>query len=296
MSAIDAAWIAAHPLPVHADGTDKNARGRVLIAGGSEQVPGALRLTGEAALRGGAGKVQLATIAAAAIPLGLLMPEAATIALPAGPSGEIAADAAPILRDAIGRCDAFILGPGMGERACAQALVEAVLGDLETDAWILLDAAAVACIDACGAPLSAHAGRLVITPHHGEMAELSRWNADALAADPIAAAQEVAERYGAVVVLKAGATVVAAPGADVLRYAGGGVGLGTGGSGDVLAGLIGALLARGAEPRVAAAWGVWLHGEAGRQLAERVGPIGFLAREIARCVPMLMQAGIARQD
>ena len=90
------------------------------------------------------------------------------------------------------------------------------------------------------------------------------------------------------VALKAGETVIATPDGALLLYPGGGVGLATGGSGDVLAGIIGGLLARGAAPLVATAWGVWLHGEAGRRLGERLGPIGFLARELLAEIPGLM--------
>ena len=90
------------------------------------------------------------------------------------------------------------------------------------------------------------------------------------------------------IALKAGDTVIAAPDGTLLLYRGGGVGLATGGSGDVLAGIIGGLLARGAAPLVAAGWGVWLHGEAGRRLGERIGPLGFLARELLAEIPRLM--------
>jgi ADP-dependent NAD(P)H-hydrate dehydratase len=82
--------------------------------------------------------------------------------------------------------------------------------------------------------------------------------------------------------------VIAAPDGTCLIYPGGGVGLATGGSGDVLAGIIGGLLARGASPLVATGWGVWLHGEAGRRVGERLGSIGFLARELLPEIPGLM--------
>jgi NAD(P)H-hydrate repair Nnr-like enzyme with NAD(P)H-hydrate dehydratase domain len=92
------------------------------------------------------------------------------------------------------------------------------------------------------------------------------------------------------VLLKGAETWIACPGEGLLRYPGGGPGLATGGSGDVLAGIIGGLLARGAAPRVAAAWGVWLHGEAGRRLAERICPLGFLGRELLGEIPRLLAA------
>lgn len=288
MTPLDRAWLAAHPLPDHPPDIDKNARGRVLVAGGAELVPGALRLTGEAALRAGAGKLQMATVDKAAMALGVLIPEAAMIALPADDQGEIAADAAPLLAQAIERCDAFVLGPGMGARDCAARIVEATLSRPRDGLSIVLDAAAVACAGGFGAALRAHRSRLVLTPHHGEMADLMDIAPDALAADPHAAVREAARRFDCVAVLKAGETLVAAPDGALLHYPGGGVGLATGGSGDVLAGLTGGLLARGAPPLTAAAWAVWLHGEAGRLLADRIGPTGFLARELLPEIPGLM--------
>jgi ADP-dependent NAD(P)H-hydrate dehydratase len=106
--------------------------------------------------------------------------------------------------------------------------------------------------------------------------------------DPAGLAQEAARRFQATVLLKGPETWIACPREGLLRYPGGGPGLATGGSGDVLAGIIGGLMARGAAPRLAAAWGVWLHGEAGRRLAERVGPLGFLARELPEEIPRLL--------
>jgi ADP-dependent NAD(P)H-hydrate dehydratase len=88
--------------------------------------------------------------------------------------------------------------------------------------------------------------------------------------------------------MKGARTDIVAPDDRTALYPGGGAGLGTSGSGDVLAGIIAGLLSRGAEAFAAAAWGVWLHGEAGRGLALRIGPLGFLAREIASEVPSLM--------
>jgi NAD(P)H-hydrate repair Nnr-like enzyme with NAD(P)H-hydrate dehydratase domain len=108
-------------------------------------------------------------------------------------------------------------------------------------------------------------------------------------ADPLAVALRAAEELGAVVALKGPDTLIAAPDGRAYRYPGGRVGLATSGSGDVLAGLVAGLLARGAEPAGAAAWGVWLHGEAGNALARRVGPIGYLARELPAEVPRLLQ-------
>lgn len=279
-------WLKRHPLPTHADDTDKNGRGRVLAVGGGRFVPGAIRLTGEAALRAGAGKVQMATIADAALQLGVLVPEAAIITLPGDDDGEISEGAIPIVAKALESCDAFILGPGMNGKA--NALLSALIGLRRDDLCTVLDAAAITACHALEAEIRAHDGRLILTPHHGEMASLTGQDIAEIRSSAARIAAETADRLNAIIVLKSDTTVIAAPGGKLLVYEGGGIGLATGGSGDVLAGIIGGLAARGAEPLTAAAWGVWLHGEAGRTLSKKVGPIGFLARELLPELPPLM--------
>lgn len=286
---LDKDWLAAHPLPWHDEGTDKNSRGRVLLVGGAEFVPGALRLTGEAVLRAGAGKLQAATVAAVATALGVLLPEAAMIALPGDERGEIAPRAARLIVEAVERCDTYILGPGISQRDSAGVLLGATLAEPRPGLSVLLDGAAVACAGAFCDMLRRHDGRIVLTPHHGEMAAFTGLSDEEIAADPETIARQAAARAGAVLVLKAGETVIAAPDGDMLVYGGGGVGLATGGSGDVLAGIIGGLMSRGAAPMTAAGWGVWLHGEAGKRVAERIGPIGFLARDLLVEIPGLMR-------
>ena len=293
MTPLDAAWLAAHPLPQPADDTDKNARGRVLAVGGSERVPGALRLTGEAALRAGAGKVQLATVERAALQLGLLVPEAAVIALPAGDGGELAAECGERAAAMLDRCDALVLGPGTGADCPAAALLRPLLAEPRESLTLLLDAAMLAAAPRLRDMIRAHRGRIVLTPHPGEMARLMECDAAQVADDPDGIARAAADRFDATVLLKGQQTRIATPGQETLLYPGGGAGLATGGSGDVLAGIVGGLLARGAAPHIAAGWGVWLHGEAGRRLAERIGPIGFLGRELAAEVPALMAAATA---
>ncbi|HEU0043705.1 NAD(P)H-hydrate dehydratase [Sphingomonas sp.] len=287
MTELDPAWRAAHPVALPTGDTSKDGRGRLLIVGGSQGVPGALLLTGEAALRVGAGKVKLATIAGAATGLGLRFPEAAVLALPEA-DGEIAGGAVEVLMPLLERIDALVLGPGIVDAGAAAGLVRGLAGADAPDCSLVLDAAAVACAGPLCELLGGWGGRIVMTPHHGEMAALLDCDKDAVAADPVKVAVEVARRFQAVVVLKDSATVIAAPDGAVLHYAGGGVGLGTGGSGDVLAGVIGGLLARGLPPLVAAGWGVWLHGEAGRALTGRIGPVGFLARELLPELPGLL--------
>lgn len=285
MIALDAAWRAAHPLPMPAGETDKNSRGQLLVIGGARRVPGAVTLTAEAALRVGAGKVRVATIATAALPIGVVMPEIGVLALPEDDGGNIAVSDDAALIATLERVDAVAVGPGMGDPDAAAALVRWAVPRVRADAVLLLDGAAVACAGKLADVLAPLAGRLILTPHPGEMASLMDCSPDAIEDD---AAGRAAARFGAVVALKGTHTVIAAPDAEPLRYAGGGVGLATGGSGDVLAGVIAGLAARGATPRDATAWGVWLHGEAGRTLAGDVGPMGFLARELPPVLPRLL--------
>jgi len=285
---IDSAWIAANPVPVHSSGTTKNSRGRVLVIGGSRMVPGALRLTGEAALRVGAGKLQMATVGSAAVMLGLLMPEAASIALGENEEGEIAPEGVSALDEALSQCDAAVVGPGVGDGDVAFRLLLKVLSEQRDDLVLVVDAMAIGGLRGLRAEAARFAGRLVLTPHHGEMAVLTGRSEDAIAADPEAVARNAAVEFGAIIVLKGSSTVIAVPDGTLLHYAGGGTGLATGGSGDVLAGAIGGLISRGAAPLVAAGWGVWLHGQSGRRVATTSGPIGFLARELPAEFPRLL--------
>jgi hydroxyethylthiazole kinase-like uncharacterized protein yjeF len=287
MTALDSAWIAANPVPVHGRGTTKNSRGRVLAIGGSRKVPGALRLTGEAALRVGAGKLQMATVASAAISLGLLVPEAAAIAVPEGDDGEIG-DAAAVLADALAACDALVLGPGVGVPAVASRLLQLILNHRRDDFSLIVDAMAIGCLKDMRDEVASFSGRLIITPNHSEMAVLAGGTEEQIGSDSRQIARDAARKFGAVVVLKGSDTVIAGPDGDALHYGGGGTGMATGGSGDVLAGAIGGLLSRGMPPFVAAGWGVWLHGQSGRRLATTRGPIGFLARELPAELPRLL--------
>jgi len=285
---IDAAWRKTHPLPFHHPGTDKNRRGRVLLVGGSMFVPGALGLTGEAVLRSGAGKLQIATVDAAAMHLGVLVPEAAMIGLPTDDDGEIGMGAAEKLADAVRHCDCLLVGPGMVSQPSARALLEALLPLLGEGQVAVLDAAAISCARALAPLIAAQQGRVILTPHHGEMAQLTGIERDDIDHDPRDSARAVAAEFEAITVLKAAETVVATPDGHTLLYASDCVGLATGGSGDVLAGITAGLAARGADPLTAAAWAVWLHGEAGQAAVRRTGPIGFLARDLPPEIPRLM--------
>jgi ADP-dependent NAD(P)H-hydrate dehydratase len=141
-----------------------------------------------------------------------------------------------------------------------------------------------------GELLSAHDGRLVITPHAGEMARLMGVSHDVVTAEPQQCAEKASRRLGCLVILKGSSTIVAQPRGASYLHERAVIGLGTSGSGDVLAGILVGLLARGAAPLHAAIWSVYLHAAAGVRLTERIGRLGFLARELPAEIPTIMDA------
>jgi hydroxyethylthiazole kinase-like uncharacterized protein yjeF len=278
------------PLPEPDAGGDKDARGRVLAVGGSAQTPGAILLGGVAALRAGAGKLQLASVRSVAAALGVAVPESLVVALPETRSGEIAGRAgAGVLAGRVPAVDALLLGPGMSSASSAHALVASLVRRMGSDAVMVLDAAAIVALGSDESLLHPLGGRGVLTPHAGEMASLLGVAKEDVEGDPASMAVDAARRFGVVVALKGPESWIAEPGGTLYHYAGGSVGLATSGSGDTLAGIVAGLAARGAPAVRAAVWGAYLHGAAGRALARKLGPIGFLARELLDEVPGLLR-------
>lgn len=275
------------PLPRLDESADKEARGRVLIVGGSAENPGGLLLAAEAALRAGAGKLQLAAPDPVAAAVGIAVPEARVFAVRAGGAEGVDPRAAKEIAERAERVDALLIGPGLLDEDAAGRLSREVLKRIGKPA-VVLDAGGLAALRDDPRALARLEGRAVLTPHAGEMAQLLEMERDEVEADPASAARRAAERFGATVALKGSETTIAAPDGRMLRYTRGGVGLGTSGSGNVLGGIVAGLLARGADPLRAAAWGVFLHGEAGNALARRHGTVGFLARELPAEVPRII--------
>ncbi|MGG5811492.1 NAD(P)H-hydrate dehydratase [Falsiroseomonas sp. CW058] len=291
---VDEALLRTMPLPRHGDDEDKDARGRVLVIGGSVEVPGGALLAGIGALRAGAGKLQIATCRSVAPGMALAVPEARVIGLDESAEGEIAPAGADRVADLARPCDAVLLGPGMMDGAGAGLLAARLLTRAE-GACFVLDAAALHRLHDGRDALArgAAAGRVVLTPHAGEMARLLGVPRDAVLADRLGAARQAAAELQAVVAMKGSATFIVTPQGQAWSCDRGNVGLATSGSGDTLAGILAGLLARGAAPLHAAAWAVFLHAEAGARLARSRGPVGFLARELLAEIPAIM-AGLAR--
>jgi hydroxyethylthiazole kinase-like uncharacterized protein yjeF len=278
---LDAAALAAHPLPPVVNG-GKETKGRILIIAGSRDVPGAALLAAHGAMRAGAGKLRIATVESVAVTLGVAMPEAMVVGMSEDDNGGFAASAVAMLGEQAANVDAVIAGPGLAEGDACAGIAEALIA---TDAPVALDAALLHALK----PLdSDRASPPVLLPHSGELASLLDCDESAVEADPIGSGMWAAERYRSIVLVKGVTSHVVTPAGDAWSYSGGAPGLGVSGSGDTLAGIVGGLLARGAEPLNALLWAVWLHGEAGAALAKKVGPVGFLAREIPNEVPALM--------
>jgi hydroxyethylthiazole kinase-like uncharacterized protein yjeF len=274
------------PIPDPGEASDKDGRGRVLVVGSSAQVPGAILLSGIAALRSGAGKVLLAVPRSLALPIGIRFPEAGVLALPETKDGEPSPEALPILIERARATDAVLIGPGLMDQAACAPLVEGVLKEIQ--ARFVLDASALQRVLSMPAAIGAQTSKPVLTPHAGEMAGLLHVPRSAIEAEPERFAREVAARLNCIVALKGATTFIAEPAGRVWRNNGGAVGLGTSGSGDVLSGLITGLLARGAEPVTATLWGVHAHALAGEALSRKIGRLGFLARELLVELPELL--------
>ncbi|MEA9829787.1 NAD(P)H-hydrate dehydratase [Xanthomonas campestris pv. raphani] len=275
---VTAAALRAQPLP--APGGDKEQRGRVLIVGGSARVPGAVMLAGEAALRAGAGKLQLATAASVAPGMALAMPEALVLGLGENGQGEIVRGHRA-LDAAMSACDAAVIGPGMASTNTTAALVKRAID--QAVCTLVLDAGALS------PRLRAPLGRpFVLTPHAGEMAALAGDDKAAVEAAPADYALAFAKKMRSVVIVKGADSFIAGPEGVLWVHRGGVPGLGTSGSGDTLAGLIAGFAARGCDALTAALWGVFVHATAGKQLAKRIGTVGFLAREIPPEVPGIL--------
>jgi hydroxyethylthiazole kinase-like uncharacterized protein yjeF len=159
------------------------------------------------------------------------------------------------------------------------------------DKQLVIDAAALSALRG-GRYRFTEETRVVLTPNLGEMAAITGDTKATVEADPRGVATTVARDLNAVVVLKGPETFIATPYGEVFRYAEGEVGLATSGSGDVLAGILVGLLARGATLDQAAVWATFLHGAAGNRLRRRIGAIGFLARELSDEIPALI-SGLA---
>jgi ADP-dependent NAD(P)H-hydrate dehydratase len=275
---LDLELLRTWPLPVDPDG-DKYSRGTVLVVGGSASTPGAAILAGMAALRMGAGKLQIATDPSVAGAIAIAVPESKVIAL-RDARGERSLPAGEI-RDAMEQADCILIGPGMNRDGATTAVVLAALESATDSGVVVVDAAAIASLREIEPSFRERLrGRLVLTPNHQELDDLlqDRGNAAETSNDETTKqAMRAADEFGAVVVSFG---IVCTCTGQRWQMAAGHPALGTSGSGDVRAGLVAGTAARSGDAAQAACWGTLVHALAGQRLGQRHGQLGFLAREI----------------
>ena len=273
-------------IPRRGSDSTKFSAGQVLVCGGSRGLTGAPCMASEAAMRAGAGYVT-ALVPGSLDPIfEVLLLEVMTVPLP-DEDGMLTSAAA---EEALGRsvrADALVLGPGLGRAAqtfqLARSLARKVTAPL--------------VLDADG--LNAHAGRLetlsgraaatVLTPHAGELARLLGSDSSEVAAHRLASARSAAAASGAIVLLKGDDTLVVEPGGRVAVNRGGTPALATAGTGDVLSGVLGALLAKRVDPFTATCGAVFAHAAAGRLAAQEIGPEGVIASDVIARLPAALQ-------
>jgi hydroxyethylthiazole kinase-like uncharacterized protein yjeF len=274
------------------------------VIGGARATPGAALLAGVTALRAGAGKLTLAVAESVAPQLGVALPECGSIGLPETTDGSVRPELDRI-SSYLDAADTILVGPGLDDPDLAAQLLAALLereadggdrpggdppggdGSARGGPAVVLDAYALSALAPLEDRLDPWRGRLILTPNTKEAAVLLGREVDNLEKD----LAEISRRFDAVV--SCHSLITQPPGLDpgepeLWQVTTGYGGLGTSGSGDVLAGAIAGLRARGAGSAQAACWGTHLHASAGDRLASRLGPLGFLARELADELPALM--------
>jgi NAD(P)H-hydrate epimerase len=273
-------------LPSRALNAHKGSFGRVLVLAGSTGMVGAAALTGDAALRSGAGLVTIGTpksvypILAAKTTCCLTRPLLET------PAGTLALEALGDIRELAARCDVVALGPGLGRHESTTKLVHRLIAEVEKP--MVVDADALnALAEDINVLKNAPAPR-ILTPHPGEMSRLTGRSVTEIQADRTSAAQHFAKEYGVILLLKGHGTVVS-DGDHVYVNATGNPGMASGGTGDVLTGMIAALLAQGLPPFDAARLGAHLHGLAGDIAAERLGQTSLIATDLLTTLPEAFQ-------
>ena len=271
-------------LPERASDAHKGTFGRVLVIAGSARYPGAAVLAAKAAYRAGAGLVTIATPQSIATHLISAIPEATLLPLPEHDAGVISGhDAWEVVRDELPSVDSVVLGCGFGRHDHSGVFVRRFLISEEVASvkGIVLDADGLNLVAEDLSSLVNAVAPLIVTPHPGEMGTLTGLSTDEVQGRRLTLARERATEWNCHVVLKGANTVVATPDnrarvSEVAQPA-----LATAGTGDVLSGAIGALLAQGLPPFDASTLGVYLHGDAGNRAARTRGTIGVTAGDVA---------------
>jgi ADP-dependent NAD(P)H-hydrate dehydratase len=267
------------PLPEAGD--SKYGRGQVMVVGGAQRSPGAAMLSGLAALRVGAGRLTLAVAASVATAVAVAVPECGVVPLDETANGHVSGAGVEAAERDLSRADAVLVGPGLDDPDELERMLSALVPLIGSECVVVLDAFALGVLSKAHDFVDAFGDRMVLTPNKEEAARLLERELGDLVED----LGEIARRYRAVVTCY---DVIASPDGRIWRTGTGGGGLATSGSGDVLAGAITGLCARGASPEQAAVWATHAHAAAGDRLAVQVGPLGFLAGELLNELPRVL--------
>ena len=268
-------------LPPRKPDSHKGDFGRALLIGGSQGMAGSIALAGMAALRSGAGLVQVATPDVCQATVAAFEPSMMTIALPADAQGRIAGSARQVLEQAASEATAVACGPGLGRSGDLVELVGWLYQNVKQP--LVVDADGLNALAQQTGLLARPGGPRILTPHPGEFCRLiGRETIGAQERESLA--RELAQRTGAVVVLKGHRTVIT-DGKDVSLNPTGNPGMATGGTGDVLTGIITALICQGLSPYDAARMGAYVHGLAGDLAAAELGEVSMIASDLVEYLP-----------
>ena len=278
---------AGRALPARPASGHKGSFGHVLLVAGSRGKTGAAALAAEGAVRSGAGLVTVACPESLHAILEAKCTEAMTVPVAEAEGGCFARAGCETVLDLAGERDVVALGPGLGRSEETQAFVAGILERLGGP--LVLDADALFASAKDPAALRGRGSSTVLTPHPGEAARLLGASPQQVNRDRPGAARRIAELTGAVTLLKGAASVVASPDGPLWVNPTGGPALGSGGTGDVLAGVVAAFLAQGVEPTLAAALAAFVHGAAADRISARDGHAGLAARNLASELPPTMR-------
>lgn len=274
-------------LPPRSRTAHKGECGRVLVVAGSRGMTGAACLAAEGAARAGAGLVTLAVPEGVQDLVAARLTEIITVGLPATTRQTLSREACADMLALAERADVLALGPGITTHPETVACVRSLLPALNIPC--VLDADGLNCFAGRTDIFGLLSSPLVVTPHPGELARLTGQPTGAIQQDRVGAAERAAGEWGAVVLLKGAATVIASPEGRVYINPTGNPGMATGGSGDVLTGVVAGLLAQGLDALRSAAAGAFLHGLAGDLAARRKGLRGLLAGDILSFLPEALE-------
>ncbi len=264
--------------------THKGDYGHVLVVGGSIGFTGAPVLAAQAALRSGAGLVSLAVPESVYFIVASQLIEVMVHPLPESPSGTLSVNGLATLYPLILKSDVIALGPGLSQSPFARKGVHRILTTV--DLPIVLDADGINAVSGKDRVVLTKAkGPVVITPHPGEMGRLLGVTTDQVQRDRSRIAEKAAKELKVVVVLKGHRTVVASPTGRTYVNSTGNPGMATAGMGDLLTGMIAALIGQGLEPFTAAKAGAYLHGLAGDLAARRIGQVSLTAGDVLASIP-----------